>query len=550
MTERLLTPSKITAWLDCEHYLTLKHLEESGEAPFERSHPGAFARLLMEKGDAHERACLQEYRDRGLSVLEIPRRAPRESFGDWVARIGNPLAERYEVIFQMPFVHGGVRGIADFLVPADDPETGEFTYEPVDSKLARTEAKPGHVLQLCFYAEAIEGLTKRTPERLHVWLGSGRFETVHHADVRPYWNRLRGQLSDLMNAPAAAAETRPVPCAHCDFCEFANVCDERWRADDSLIYLAGLRDKDRTLLEAADVATLTALASQEDRVPDLQPDRFDRLARQAALQVEARADLDAHPPFEIIPPGDDPTWGHGFELMPAPDDGDLFLDFEGHPFWRADSGLFFLFGYVAQEPGRGWVYTAFWAHDRPGEATATEALVQALANRRTAYPGMHVYHYNHTERSALVQLTTAHGVAEATLDELIQTGLFVDLYTVVRNAVQVGTESYGLKHLERLAGYERSHAIDQGAGAVVAYEAFMKGGDPARLAEIALYNEDDVRATRALRDWLVAQRPSGLAWRVPNLVVADTAPELDEKVEALRAFGPETPQHLLGATIH
>ncbi len=26
MTERLLTPSKVTAWLDCAHFLTLRHL--------------------------------------------------------------------------------------------------------------------------------------------------------------------------------------------------------------------------------------------------------------------------------------------------------------------------------------------------------------------------------------------------------------------------------------------------------------------------------------------------------------------------------------------
>ena len=63
---------------------------------------------------------------------------------------------------------------------------------------------------------------------------------------------------------------------------------------------------------------------------------------------------------------------------------------------------------------------------------------------------MHVYHYNHTERSALERLAADHGVGEVALSELVETGLFVDLYPVVRNAIQVGTESYGLKYLERL----------------------------------------------------------------------------------------------------
>ena len=84
---------------------------------------------------------------------------------------------------------------------------------------------------------------------------------------------------------------------------------------------------------------------------------------------------------------------------------------------------------------------------------------------------------------------------------------------MARNAIQVGTESYGLKCLERLTDFERGHDIDQGAGAVVEYESYMADGDPADLDRIAAYNEDDVRATLALRDWLVEHRPPDLAWR-------------------------------------
>ena len=43
--------------------------------------------------------------------------------------------------------------------------------------------------------------------------------------------------------------------------------------------------------------------------------------------------------------------------------------------------------------------------------------------------------------------------------------------------MQVGTESYGLKHLERLTGYKRGHEIDKGAGAVLEYERFMASHD-------------------------------------------------------------------------
>ena len=105
------------------------------------------------------------------------------------------------------------------------------------------------------------------------------------------------------------------------------------------------------------------------------------------------------------------------------------------------------------------------AYDEP----ATELVAQ----------GVHRHHVG-VEREAAVLADREH--------ELVDGGVFVDLLVVARNAVQVGVEGYGLKHLERLTDYERSHEIDQGAGAVVAFEQYQKDGDQAHLDAIAAYN--------------------------------------------------------------
>ena len=545
MTERLLTPTKITAWLDCAHFLNLRHQVDSGALTVTASGFGSLATLLAAKGRQHEVDCLAEYRSRGLDVWEIPGRGPGESFSQWVARIGNPLASEHDVIYQMPFIHGGIRGIADFLVRVDDPEGETCGWEPVDAKLARTEAKPGHVLQLCFYAEALEALTGRSPKHMHLWLGSKKTETLLAEEFQPYWRRLRSQLASLLDEDGEDPETVPEPCDHCAFCEFYDMCTKEWRDSDSLIYVAGLRGADRAHLEVAGVETLGELAVRHETVAGLPPDRFSRLARQASLQVEARQNQ-GPPPVAIIAPTDDASWGRGFELMPAPDEGDVFLDFEGDPFWRADAGLFFLFGLIACSDEGIWDYRTLWAHGQDEEATATGDLIAYLTERRLHFPDMHVYHYNHTERSALHRLTMDHGVGEAALTVLIETGLFVDLLPVVRNGVQVGTESYGFKDLEKVTGYVRGHDIDQGSAAVVEYEEYMADHDQSHLDRIAAYNADDVRSTLALRDWLVARRPDGLAWRTPRLEAEEVNPELDAQVEALHTYGPDTPEHLLG----
>ena len=114
----------------------------------------------MEKGLAHERAYLDWLEAEGRSVHRVRCDAEtKESFAQWSARVGGVLAEGHDVLYQMPLVHDGIRGVADFLVRVDDGRrTRRFSYEPVDAKLARAEAKPGHVLQLCFYADALEAL--------------------------------------------------------------------------------------------------------------------------------------------------------------------------------------------------------------------------------------------------------------------------------------------------------------------------------------------------------------------------------------------------------
>ena len=99
VTDRLLTPSKITAWLDCAHFLTLQHEVDAGTRTVEFSPFGEMAQLLLDKGLEHEAAVLDGYRAQGLTVFEVPERDRdgNESFAHWVERVGNPMADGHDV---------------------------------------------------------------------------------------------------------------------------------------------------------------------------------------------------------------------------------------------------------------------------------------------------------------------------------------------------------------------------------------------------------------------------------------------------------------------
>lgn len=544
MTQRITTPSKVSAWLECPHYLTLQSRVEDGSLKAPKSVYGSFADLVMKKGLEHEKACLDAYDQPDKQILPIEPRGDR-SFEQWVADIGNPFTGEDDVVYQMPFIHDVMQGIADFIVKVPDTATGGFRYEPVDAKLVRNEAKPGHVLQLCFYADAIKALTGIDPRDMHIWLATGDLETLRANDFRPYWRRLRTRLTAAL-AAGSEAGTKPMPCSHCDYCEFNTVCDEQWRREDSLVYVAGIRRSEIDAFELAGVATLTELGKLDhtiDAIGDVRPERLKRLAQQAKLQKIALEQDDM--PFSIAESEDEKTkWGLGLEKLPQPDDGDVFIDFEGHPFWRPETGLFFLFGALHREADGEWKFKAWWAHDKPSETTAAEEFIAYIAARRAQFPRMHAYHYNHTERSTLQRLADSHPGAESALKELVDTGGFVDLYEVGLNGIQIGAESYGLKRMEKLTDFHRNHEIDKGAGAVLKYEHYMTHRDQADLDAIAQYNEDDVRATRALRDWLVANRPRETAWRAAFTELEEDDRELDETVVELHA--KEGDGHFLG----
>ncbi|MGC8498992.1 MAG: TM0106 family RecB-like putative nuclease [Acidimicrobiales bacterium] len=539
MTETLLTPSKISAWLECAHSMTLRRLQERGSLTPLPSVAGDLAELLIEKGMSHEDACLRSFEAQGRDVVRVPPRQPAEAFADWVERVAPLWHDGHDVLYQMPLLSGGIRGIADFVVQVPG-EPG--AYEPVDAKLTRAAARPGHVLQLCFYAEAIQAVVGIAPRQMHLWLGSGAIETLPVDQFSPYWRRLRRQVSRHLLDEGGDA-TAPEQCAHCAICEFAPVCEAEWRRNDSLVWVASLGVAERHTLEHAGVTRLGELAAR-DRGPALAPERWHRHHRQAVLQVSSRERPQEQPPFELIERSDDPFYGRGLELLPAPDDGDVFFDFEGHPFWTPQAELLFLAGMSYWTDPGGWHYEARWAHDLDEQREMLDGVVDFFRERRSRFPGMHVYHYNHTERSAIERFVVGTPT-EAVFDQLVRTGLFVDLYTVVRNAVRAGVESYGLKAMEKLTGFERQGGIERGAGAVVEYEQYVRTRNPHILEGIARYNRDDVDATRSLRQWLITLRPPDMAWR-PAVLATEEEGAVDEAVRILGGYPTGSVERLVG----
>ncbi|GEQ99338.1 nuclease [Iodidimonas gelatinilytica] len=470
------------------------------------------AALLQKQGDAHEAAHLARLKDAGCSVVEIE----RGGLGENAEATRAALAAGPDVVFQGAFLSGNWGGWSDFLERVEPPSAfGQFSYEVADTKLKR-RADPKHVLQLVLYSDLLAEIQGMVPEFAHVELGDGTRATLRLADYSAYARMARQRLEAFVADPQP---TRPMPCADCGLCRWADHCGEVWKNEDSLSNVAGISRGQVKKLEAAGVETLEALSKLDHPIRSMAENTRARLVIQARLQQARKT---GGPDFELRAAQP----GKGFDLLPEPQPGDLFYDIEGDPHY--EGGLEYLHGIWFDGQ-----FQAFWAHDHDAEARALSDLLSFFRARIAEYPNARIYHYAPYEITALKRLTTKYGIGEAYLDRLLRERRFVDLFAVVRGGLIGSEPNYSIKSMEAFYNRKRDGEVKTAGGSVVAYERWRETQDQQILDEIEDYNRVDCISTEELRDWLISIRPNG-PWPILAPDAGDKEAEEDADTQVLR----------------
>lgn len=490
----------------------------------------------------------------------------REQFPDGVAVIGRPaytlagltaaaaatrraIADRAPVVYQAAMFDGRFVGFADFLV-----RDGE-RYRLVDTKLARSP-KVTALLQLAAYADALTSMGVSVADEAELRLGDGSVMRYRVGDLIPVFRSQRALLQRLLDehyVGGTAVSWHDVAVRACFRCA---LCTEQVRATDDLLMVAGMRISQRNTIIDAGITTVAQLAEHRGPVPGLATSARDKLIAQARLQVLQRDT--GSPQFEIFDP-------QPLALLPEPDPGDLFFDFEGDPLWTADGhdwGLEYLFGVLDADAK----FQPLWAHNRADERKALIDFLRLVAKRRKRHPNMHIYHYAPYEKTALLRLAGRYGIGEDQVDELLRCGVLVDLYPLVRKSIRVGAESFSLKALEPLyMGTQlRDGDVTTAADSITSYAKYCElraAGhiDDAHtvLKDIEDYNHYDCRSTRELRNWLLVRAwESGVtpvgAQPVPDGNTVDDHDQLATRLAAFAgdaAVGQRTPDQVAVALV-
>jgi len=568
-----LSASDLSNHLACRHLTSLDFSVAVGEKTAPTWHsPDLW--VLQKRGLEHETAYIAYLSAQGLSIVDMRNGSdaqggndpplPECDYVDFIAaeassdiefsnvsedessdQLEAAMKKGVDVIVQPPLTYGRWFGRADVLRRVERTSNlGAWSYEVHDCKLA-LETKATTILQLSLYSECLAAIQGEWPEYMHVVPSGDGFltESYRVSDYSAYYRYVKQRLEHAIENSAGVTETYPEPTPHCSICRWWAECDGQRRKDDHLSLVAGISRLQQKQLNVWDVNAVGDLAvfplPLKERPKHGSAGSYVRVREQARVQVAGRTQQ--KPVHEIL----DLNSEHGLLLLPEPSPGDLFFDLEGDPF-IGRGGREYLFGFVADDESGNSVYSSQWAVNADEEKRAFETFVDTVMARWAKYPAMHIYHFTGYESGALKRLMGRYATREDEIDRMLRAYLLVDLHTVTRRAVRASVEHYSLKALEPFYGFERKVLLEDARTALRQVQHGLELGETAQLDPtlqntVTQYNAEDCYSTRALRDWLEAERRQleQAGQSIPRPSQPDGAPPatLDERQQRTAVLG-------------
>ncbi|CQD18230.1 RecB family nuclease [Mycolicibacterium conceptionense] len=399
----IYSASDLAAAARCEYALLRSFDAQLGRGPAVSSDDELLARTAQLGGD-HEQRHLEELRaDSEVTVIGRPTYTVAGLTAAAHATL-DAVRRRDPVIYQAAMFDGRFAGFADFLI-----WDGE-RYRLRDTKLSRS-VKVEALLQLAAYADVLSAAGVPVADEVDLVLGDGAMSSYRVDELLAVYRPRRAALQSLLDGHLLGGTAVQWSDDTVRACFGCGECEQQVRATDDLFLVAGMRASQRARLIEAGVSTRRQLDDRADPVPGLAQRALTALRGQARLQVAPQPD--GRPPYEVVD-------AQPLMLLPDPDKGDLFFDYEGDPLWTAngqDWGLEYLWGVLGAEGN----FQALWAHDRASERQVLIDFLDLVRKRRKRFPKMHIYHYAPYERSTLLRLAGRYGVGENDVDDLLRT---------------------------------------------------------------------------------------------------------------------------------
>lgn len=281
------------------------------------------------------------------------------------------------------------------------------------------------------------------------------------------------------------------------------------QADIQVCTLGRLRDlpeiapEEMVVLRAGGINYIKDL-SQATKPPDgIAAWRFAELGNTAKIFIETHGLT--KPLYEIIPIGPDSPHS-GLALLPPENKHDVYTDFEWLP---GRDGWTYLFMAVYDDSRTGETRRkAFWAYSKDEEKKAFEEYIDWLYARFKAEDKMHAYHFTAAEPTVIRRLSEKYGTRLSEVGQMFRSHSFVDTFAIMKQAMRIGSYSYGMKKIEPIFMGPRQAPVKSATESIIWFQNWLDNPDGRTVADSQTLraNEDycgeDCLGQRGHTKWL------------------------------------------------
>ena len=357
-------------------------------------------------------------------------------------------------------------------------ELGDFHYVVYDIQ-SSLDLRDEYKFQLIFYSLILERLQGVRPKEAYVMDPQGNERSFKVDDFVDQFHLTREQIEKILDgekpAPFIKSTCRRTPWYSLCFSD-AKDCN-----DVSLIYRSSQADQRRLYGIGIKTVSDLALADVNDLQNNLEDWPFDKIVRfvnQAKVLTTQQPIILRKPNFPEV-------------------EHEIYFDIESDPTRDID----YLLGYLVKTKG-GVKYDYFLADNKDDE----EKMWKNFLNFLAGLDNFVIYHYAYYERQVFDRLALRYGAPTVLIDKFKENT--IDLHQKLVDTVVLPLYFYSLKDAAGYLGYKWDDPDAGGAESVVWYNDWLDKKDGSIMKKILKYNEDDVRATLLIKEWLETQKPS------------------------------------------
>ncbi len=384
-----------------------------------------------------------------------------------------------------------VVGIPDFMIKE---EAGYFIR---DCKMARHVSEKDHPeiqKQLQIYGWLFEETTGKRPLRLEVLKGDGDIEPLDYEGEAAAILHLKTLLAIIS---ASEEPYTPVGWSKCGGCGYNDLCMSRAKESQTV---ALLPDVDQGLvrrLKELGVLTINDLLARfnETDLSELKrpwgarEQKVGKKAEGILLQAKAMSEKK-----EIIVnrPG-----------IPVSKNYVMF-DLEGLPPQLDDLDKIYLWGMRVFGDKPSLFLYSLAETGVAGDKKGWEQFLKIVENILAVYGDIPFVHWHHYEKTKICTYIKRYGDKDGIAERVLLR--LVDLLPITKDAVVLPRPSYSLKVVEKHVGFKRTQDEYGGDWSIAKYIEAVETEDEEKrkslMNEILKYNEEDLKATWAVFEWL------------------------------------------------